>query len=219
MKKFVFALAVLMLAAPAFARVDVSCTADGNEVTVSYDASTAPELVRAFALDITVDNGAKITAVSDVNAAYWVYPGSIVIEANGMPSDYGSAVADPCTYPALPGIGSYGATIEMGSLYVGEPNTPLVGGVLLKFAVDDDCTVTIAENAIRGGVVLEDPDLPADANCTGCTVAFTGCTCWGDVSGDGNVSAADLSTIIAYLHPVYKDTTPIPYTAPCMPEP
>jgi hypothetical protein len=45
-----------------------------------------------------------------------------------------------------------------------------LSGTLLEFRVSGDCNVAIAANAARGGVVLEDPDIAADANFGGCVV-------------------------------------------------
>lgn len=78
MRKIIFVLATLMFAAPALAGVTICTQTSGNEVTLTYDASAEAELVRAFALDITVQ-GATITAVKNPNPSYDIYPGSIVI--------------------------------------------------------------------------------------------------------------------------------------------
>jgi hypothetical protein len=180
-------MAVLMVATPSWAVVTITCTpgtgADCNLVTVSWAVSSEPNKVRAFALDITVDSGAKIVSVSDPNAKYNIYPGSIVINTTTNPptvTDYGTPVAnpyDPCTLPGQtqPGLNSSGITIEMGSLYYptgdNSPNAPLLSGKLLKFRVSKDCTVTVAENAIRGGVVLTNPNLDPAVTLTGCTVS------------------------------------------------
>lgn len=174
-KRIILGVVVLMLAVPAWAEVLITCTSDGNEVTVSWDASTEPNLVRAFALDITVDNGV-ITKVTDVHPEYYIYPGSIDInDVTGDVDDWGTPVCDPCLYPGtLPGLGSNGITVEMGSLYDPcdpcHPSPPPASGVLLKFWITQDCNVTITENTTRGGVVLEDPTIDPDVNAPGCFV-------------------------------------------------
>lgn len=161
MKKFSLILAVLLMAAPAWSAVVITCSNDGLEVTVSYADTGEPNKVRAYALDIVVDSGAIITDVNDdVNPDYTIYPGSIVI-TGGEVTDDGNAVADPCDYPSdtQPGVGSSGITVEMGALYSppNDGNGPPPTGVLLKFTVDNECNVTITENEARGGVVLTDP--------------------------------------------------------------
>jgi hypothetical protein len=181
MKKLGLITAVLMVvAAPALATVNITCTADGNMVTVSYAVVSEPNKVRAFGLDIMVDSPAKINDVNNLNPKYWVYPGSIVI-VNGEVNDVGTPVAnpyDPCTLPGQtqPGLNSGGITIEMGSLYYptgdNSPNAPGTSGTLLRFKVChvfEGCKVTIRENVIRGGVVLTNPALDPVVNSPGYT--------------------------------------------------
>lgn len=168
MKRIILVVAVLVFAAPALAVVDITCTVVGDEIIVEYNASGEPNLVRAFALDITVDGDAVIESMSDFNPDYYIYPGSIVI-LDGEVNDYGSPICDPVQYAGtLPGLDSNGVSIEMGSLYVGEANDPDDSGILFKFKVDRGCNIAIAENPIRGGVVLEDGSTPG-INAPGCT--------------------------------------------------
>jgi len=209
MKKVILLMAVLVGAAPAWAAVTVSANCDGDRVTVGY--VTDGNNIRAFALDVTVDNGATITSVDDLSDdVYYVHPGSVQIdEQTGEIT--GSLVCDPCEYAGtLPGIGSYGITIEAGSLYVGEANAPDPCGVLFTFTVDRDCNVTLAENAIRGGanfkgVVMEDPYEYPEVTLVGCRAqvgpACQHCPYWalGDIDGSGWVNAADVVPIINNL--------------------
>jgi len=159
MKKFLF-LAVLLMAVPAMAvsDVNITCTPDGNNVTVSY-AVTGPLLVRAFGLDITTTGG-NIVKVVPVDPNYRIYPGQIVI-TNGEVTDYNTPYASG-------DLGDNQVTIEMGSLYTmdtnyeGEPNMgynqkPGMSGTLLRFYLDGACSYSLAENELRGGVVMEDP--------------------------------------------------------------
>jgi len=165
MRKISLILVVLLMAAPAWADVAITCSNEGNEVTVSYAVTGEPNKVRAFALDIVVDSGATITGVNDdVNPYYTIYPGSIEI-AGGEVTNDGNAVADPCDYPSdtQPGVGSSGITVEMGALYSptgdSSPNSPPNSGDLLVFYVDNECNVTITQNGTRGGVVLTNPSV------------------------------------------------------------
>jgi len=174
MKKVLVTLVVLALALPAFATVTITCTTDGNQVTVNYAVSGEPNKVSGFGLDIKVDSGAKIKSISDLNSKYWVYPGSIVI-INGEVNDVGTPIGDPARFPGtLGGLDTNGITIEMGALYYpagdNSPNAPPLSGVLLKFRVDKDCTVSIQENTVRGGVVLTNPSVDPTVNATGCIV-------------------------------------------------
>jgi hypothetical protein len=179
MKKLGLVVAVLMVvAAPALAAVNITCTADGNIVTVSYEVSGEPNKVRAFALDITVQNPANINTIDYNDPNYWVYPGSIEI-VNGEVNDVGSPVASPTFPGTLGGLDTNGITIEMGSLYYptgdNSPNAPKTGiRKLLKFSVChvfSGCKVYIKENTVRGGVVLTNPTI--DPTVTVASPAYT----------------------------------------------
>jgi len=212
MKKLIGLLTVVLLAAPVMAGVTITCSVNGNDVTVGYDSSGEPELVRIFTLDIVVDGGATITAVSDVSADYYVHPGSISVDPQtGEVTNYGSPVADPVVYPngTLGGIGTSGMTVEMGSLYAesdtAHPTPPPAVGDLLTFTVSGPCCVTITENTRRSGIVLEDPTVasnPVFPNQTQCCVEGQ-CPCLGDMTGDGWISPTDLSDLTSKLLP-YK---------------
>lgn len=217
MKKIVLVLAVLLFAAPAMATVSITCTADGNEVSVWYDATSETELVRAFALDITTDSGAKIVKMDSFDPNYPIYPGSIVI-SGGSVTNYGSAICDG-NYPGdgypgtKGGLDTNGVTIEMGSLYVGAANEPDVNDLLCKLYVDADCTVTIKENAIRSGIVLEDVTDPATDLPSTCEVSVCS-ACSYDLNGDTYLGPEDVSAFIVFLNK-YSDN----YYYVCSPDP
>jgi hypothetical protein len=177
MKRIVFALLVVALAAPASAEVMIICemVPDEPNIIVSYvNGEDAP--VHAFALEITVDVG-TIEAVSCLSDDYYIYPGSIMIE-DGEVEDFGSCVAS---------IDSNVAIVEMGSLYAPEdachPDGPPDEGELFIITVDLPFgfgDITITENTLRGGVVMEDLSTP-DVNSPSCGVWCHGCLCPGDV--------------------------------------
>ena len=168
MRKLCFVLTALLLTAPAFAGVDVTCAQvavnDAN-VVISYTASDDANVPRGFGINITVDSGKTITAIKAGTESddYWVYPGTIDI-SEGTVNDYGSAIAPKDTNYAdreKGGLGTNGVTLEMGSLYhaddVNHPNKPLLTGALLTLTISGvDCNVSIEGNAARGNVVLED---------------------------------------------------------------
>lgn len=157
MKKLIFVLAVLLLAIPSWAGITVSATADGNEVTISYqmDGDDA-NLPRAFGLDVSV-SGAVIVSGPVVNVNdYYVAPGTY---------EY-----DPCTPndvnwgDPVVGLTATGFTLEAGSLYDDSdpchPIAPDSNGWLCKFYLDTDTGfyVDLEENAARAGVVMEDTE-------------------------------------------------------------
>jgi hypothetical protein len=205
MRKIIFVLATLMFAAPALAGVTICTQTSGNEVTLTYDASAEAELVRAFALDITVQ-GATITAVKNPNPSYDIYPGSIVIDENtGQVIEDGTPVGDAGQYEGtLGGLGTNGVTIEMGSLYADGETPPAKTGNIITLVLSGPGTVTVAENVIRGGVVMENPDVPS--NC-----GFA-CGCPGDVDNTGQIDLEDLQGVASILldvgSPFIADVTP-----------
>jgi hypothetical protein len=188
------------------AGMNFSCDSDESGKVTVYFVDNTCEQLRAVGLDITADSGAVITAVNDVNPAYWVYPGSIDINESGVIEGYGSAVADVCEYPTgtLPGLNSYGTTVEMGSLYSGDANAPDDSGVLLTLTVDSECTVTVTNNERRGGVVLEDPDAdPGDNLPIECQVVLDACgdcpedcSSWNPGVPDGWVGPEDVAFVL-----------------------
>jgi hypothetical protein len=146
-------------------------------------------MVRAIALDIEVDGGQTIEAISDYHKGQSTEttPGFGIFPANfgdyiEVDPDTGEVttwdvneytpLADPNDPGALGGLGTGGVTIELGALYYpaddSSPNAPdnVVGysGVLCKLEVSGTCIMSATENAIRGGVVLTDPDVAADVD-------------------------------------------------------
>jgi len=214
MKKILLVLAILLIATPTWAGLTIEATAtDCNEVTITYDMDdTDANLPRAFALEISLsqENDANIGPVTNVHPEFHVYPGSIVI-TGGVVTAQGTPVAESDANSII---------VEMGSLYAADDpchtSPPAENGTLLVFYVQNDvaCHVNLAQNAIRGGVVMEDTSQefsPSYVTLIECDV--DGCVgCKGDVTGDTQVSIGDLSAIVAALAPAYAGTTP-PYTA------
>jgi len=172
MRKMILTLAVVLLAAPVWADVEITLSRVDRVVTIGYDATGETELVRAFALDIAATDGNIIAiddfAIGDNNGGHGIFPGSFAgnITVNsttgqvdnwvGNPNPY-TPVA-PASYPdALGEIPGPAITVEMGSLYEDGGNAPGQTGVLCTVTVDDLVTkLCVTGNAIRGNVVLED---------------------------------------------------------------
>jgi hypothetical protein len=186
-----------MLAAPAWAEVLITGVdqADEANAVVSFSNSELQH-VRAFSLDIIVDGGAVITAVECLSSDYYVYPGSVEISDNEV-TNPGTCVCDAGEYDdTLPGLDSNGVTVEMASLYspndAEHPNEPLDAGALLKITLsgNDQQTVCIRANGLRGGVVMEDAST-VEPNAPCFTVDLPVSSCMGDGHPDlvewGNV--------------------------------
>jgi hypothetical protein len=241
MKKIVLTLVVLLLASPAWAvdTVDITAVADGNKVTISY-ASTGV-LPRAFSLNIQLDDDATIVAVGDVNPDFPIHPGTISIDLSGPEPviDYGTPVAPQSDLPSdtLPGLGTNGITIEMGSLYAptgpGSPNAPDPCGVLLSITLDPpsdgndtQTCLTFTGNVARAGskgVVLEDPALDPTVTvpvalsvCVDFPAPYPPCwdlltQCHGDTNDDSTVNITDFFA----LKDSWTKSDPDPLYNPC----
>jgi hypothetical protein len=211
MKSIIVLLAVLLLATPAMANVGITAVAGPgpNDVTVGFNNGDAA-LVRAIALDVVVnDANIVIGAISCVDTNYGIYPGSISIDAGGNVTNWGTC--------AGAGMDSNTVATEQGSLYVGPANAPGQSGTLFIVTLvgctqntSGEAVVSITEDGLRGGVVMEDPeltptvDLPGDVTVTGLPLCDAGCTCWADISGpsgvpDNAVSINDLTTLLGKL--------------------
>jgi hypothetical protein len=187
MKKLIVLLAVLLLASPALATVNIIIANEGGKAAIKYQ--TTGEKVRAFALDITVTPGSTITAVSDfikgestaAKPGYGIFPANfaryITVGADGEVANWDvngyTPVAAGTDTGALGGLGTAGVTIEMGSLYYPtsdtSPNAPGTSGTLCKLAVSGPCKMTAVLNAVRGNVVLTDPAAAASVVTTQAT--------------------------------------------------
>jgi hypothetical protein len=172
MKKILFVLAALVFASPALAAVNITAVQVGapaeGRVQISWDASTETNLVRAFGLNVTLDNDANVVSATGMSTDYWVYPGTIVIAADGTITDAGSIAAEYDDLPSdtLPGPpDGNGVTLECASLYApvgpGSPNAPAKSGILAELVVNKSCVLCISANVSRAGatgVVMENPD-------------------------------------------------------------
>ena len=179
MRKMFFVLVVAMLTTPVWAAVTITATDLGEGVVAIDYSSDEIELVRAFALDITVDAG-TIDAISDFavgddNNGYGIFPANFsryitVDPVTGEVSDWSvagySPVADGNDPGALGGLGTNGITIEMGSLY--DTMAPATQGRLCTVTCSETCLLTVTTNATRGNVVLEDAS-EAAMDLTGAT--------------------------------------------------
>jgi hypothetical protein len=211
MRKIILALTVLVITTPALAGVvvDVNEGSEPNHVLIKYTC-TDPNLVRAFGLTISADSGVIIVGEVSKNPDFYIHPSNITIEGGQITSE-GS--------PLVAGSGPGEVYLEMGSLYAPEdpehPTGPNSADPLVVIGIDPNgasgCTVTVTENAARGGVVMEDTDQtfdPGYVTITGSPLALTFEVqwvypdCWG-YSGTsylgqchGDIVDADLYVII-----------------------
>jgi hypothetical protein len=187
MRKMILALAVVLLAAPAWATVTITVTPiSTTKVAINYIVTPESQLVRAFALDVTVTEGTIVDindyAVGDDNGGYGIFPGNFSLWITVLPNGTVNNWDDPNYTPVAPsddpgalgGIGTSGATLEMGSLY--DTNEPAKSGMLCTVTVSVGTkTLCVNGNAIRGNIVMEDASevlLPAPVCHTFITDCF-----------------------------------------------
>src|SRR5262245_29259398 len=175
MGKWLLAISAWMaaLSAPATVRVFVQ---DVNGVARIQYQCTAGEVVRAFALDVTVDQGI-IFGVSDFlvgvskpgAVGYGIFPASFRDHAtvvSGTNVTFDLSQYGPLALPAdnprgtLPGLNSSGVTLESGGLWdLSAPTAlPAATGTLCALHLSRAANVVIAPNISRGGIVMSPPD-------------------------------------------------------------
>ncbi|MGD0553253.1 MAG: PASTA domain-containing protein [Sedimentisphaerales bacterium] len=188
MKKILLVIAMLIIAAPVLATVSVTATDKGSGVAeIRYNCSAA-EKVRAFALDITVDNGLVISNIRDFNTGeskkpgggYGIFPAKFAdyINVNPPGPNWADTRYTPVARTTDPntksGLGTGAITVELGTLYV-DPNSPGTSGLLFRLDVNGngaaDGNLSIALNGVRGGIVLEDANLAPSPVLTGTKMA------------------------------------------------
>ena len=179
--------AVLLLAASARAEVRVWVEDTNGVAWIKYEC-TAAEVVRAFALDVSVDRG-RITRVSDFfrgeskseAAGYGIFPASlraVVVAGAGTNIDWTATNYTPLAVVAdapddtLPGLNSSGVTLEFGGLW--DPSAPAAvpgpAGTLCALQLSEAANVSLAANGTRGGIVSAFPDSPVKAVLIGAVV-------------------------------------------------
>jgi len=84
--------------------------AGGARLRIGYEGASA----LGFGLNITLTNGATFQTVVSTNQSFIIYPGTIQIDLAGNVIDFGTPIAPSIDPDTLGGLGTSGATIEMG---------------------------------------------------------------------------------------------------------
>ncbi len=176
MKKQCLLCSLVLLLYSARATVQVFVLQTNGLATINYQC-TAGEVVRSFALDVTIDSG-QILGITNyfrgISTAaargYGVFPASFrdnVTVLSGTNADWTPAAYSPLAVPAdnpggtLPGLGSAGVTLEFGAIW--DPTiaaaAPPSTGTLCALILSQTARVTVGPNAARGGIVPSPPDL------------------------------------------------------------
>ena len=178
MKKYILGLIVLAIAVPGLADINLTVQ-DVNGLAAIYYECTDNEIVRAFALDITVDTG-SIIGISGFHIGestaqkqgYGFFPASfrnyLEVDPNtGDVNDWNvenyTPLADVNDAPenTLAGLETDGVTLELGGFWIPDDELAIPGpvGLLCLLELSEKATVSIAPNKIRGGIVLTSPEI------------------------------------------------------------
>lgn len=170
MKKCLLLLQLCLLAASARAAVHVFVQQTNGAAWLMYEC-TAGEIVRAFALNVSVNQG-LIIGISDFHAGpstsaargYGFFPAAFRDHISVVPgtdvtwnvSGYTPlAVVADSPADTLPGLNSSGVTLEFGGLW--DPTVPAAvpdaAGILCSLRISQPANVSVAANISRGGVV------------------------------------------------------------------
>ena len=155
MKNLLPSLLMVFLLHPADAAVRVFVTSTNGFANLNYQC-TAGEVVRAFALDVTVDRG-QILGVTNFSRGlstpsapgYGIFPASFrdnITVASGTNANWTTNLYSPLAVVAdnpsgtLPGLGSSGVTLEFGALCGpnGAKRCPAIAGHALLPADQSD---------------------------------------------------------------------------------
>ena len=177
----------LALSLCAKAEVRVFVEGSNGGACIKYEC-TAGEVVRAFALDVSVDRG-QITGITNFfrgesvaeATGYGIFPASLRdhitvgtgTNINWDVSEYTPlAVAADAPNGTLPGLNSSGVTLELGALW--DPTDPEAmpgpAGILCVLKLSHGAKVSVAPNASRGGVVSAIPGSVISTVFTGAPV-------------------------------------------------
>jgi hypothetical protein len=166
---------LLVLVSQAYGTVRVFIQETNAMATINYQC-TAGEVVRAFALDVTVDRGVILGITNFfrgpstvTNRGYGIYPASFrdnITVTSGTNADWSPAAYSPAAVIAdapagtLPGLNSSGITLEFGALWdpAVSAAAPPASGTLCALQLSQTANVTVAPNTIRGGVVAAPVD-------------------------------------------------------------
>jgi len=200
MRKALLIVAMLLLVTPVMAATTITAVkegavftaADGNKVqTVRIDYSGDVN-VRAFALDINVATGPVFRGIrgfktgesNAVSKGYGIFPGRfrdyiVVTGPNWADTNYNPVAPSGDPGASGTGLDTNHIVVEMGTLYAGDANRPVLSGTLFRIDVNNrgllgTFNLAIAANALRGGVVGNDGNTVPGLSFVGTPIIFAG---------------------------------------------
>ena len=187
MKMRLLFLSLVLLPFVARAYVQVYVQATNGLAYINYNC-TAGEVVRAFALDVTVDRG-QILGVTNyfrgpcsaTAQGYGIFPASFrdsVTVSTGSNATWSVTTYSPLAVPAdnpggtQPGLNSSGVTLELGALWDASLPAafPPASGTLCALRISQTANITVSANAVRGGIVAAPRDVGITPQFTGALV-------------------------------------------------
>jgi hypothetical protein len=157
---------------------------ENRAATIIYEC-TGGEVVRAFALDVSVDRG-QIIGVSNyfkgestlTAQGYGIFPAafrdSITVGTGSninweVPGYTPLAVVADRPGDTLPGLNSSGVTLEFGGLWdLAVPGAiPQATGMLCTLQISQSANLSVAANLSRGGVIAASSDITITPTFTG----------------------------------------------------
>jgi len=187
MKSLLPVMLAFCLAQPAHGIVRVFVQGTNGLANLNYQC-TAGEVVRAFALDVTVDRG-QILGVTNFfrgpstasAQGYGIFPASFrdnITVSSGTNANWSTNLYSPLAVVAdnpggtLPGLNSSGVTLEFGALW--DPALtgaiPPAQGTLCSLQISQTANVSVAANLSRGGLVAAPHDIAVTPQYTGALV-------------------------------------------------
>ena len=187
MPKYILFLIVWLFAATTQATVRVVVRDTNGVAWITYQC-TAGEVVRAFALNVSVDQG-QIFGISDYfvgvsqpgSKGYGIFPASFRDHATVSSAtnvSYDLTQYNPLAVLAdnhggtLPGLKSSGVTLELGALWDASVAgaAPGSSGTLCALHLTRAANVSVAPNISRGGIILSPSDILAQVQFIGAFV-------------------------------------------------
>lgn len=169
------------------AEVRVSVQDSNGLATVSYQC-TAGEVMRGFALDVTVDQGQILSVTNYFRGpctvaaqGYGIFPASFrdaITVSSGTNANWSASGYSPLAVVAdnpsgtLPGLNSSGVTLEFAALW--DPSIPAAmppsSGVLCQLQLSQAANVSVTANSARGGLIAAPSDVAISSRFAGTLV-------------------------------------------------
>jgi hypothetical protein len=167
---------MLLLVSPVRGSVRVYVQETNGLANINY-LCTAGEVIRAFALDVTVDRGVILSVTnffvgpSTVAAqGYGIFPASFrdhITVTSGTNANWNAPGYTPLAVLAdnpggtLGGLGTSGVTLEFGAIWdpTSTASAPPASGTLCALLISQTARITVAANGARGGVVAAPSDV------------------------------------------------------------